>query len=267
MVICGNILHCDSDDQDNEYTPGNQGHENYGPTPEKIWLEDAFSCTFNSNHKNGNFPLFSVLLWIACLCVFCLDPSIDNYAYHPDHGWLTLLTYSFLHANGWHLLWNCIALLYCAYLELFFDSYRPMAIYFLGCIMGGLGHVVFHSDETILLPLVGASGGAFAVCSAQVANCLVNFDSMRKPLRIISLLVLGPVIYYSWQVIDYLFLTTNKSEVSDAAHLGGLIVGWTISLALIRNYQPRKCEQWLTIILAVAFILIFVVFVVIVALY
>ncbi|ESU26383.1 putative membrane protein [Flavobacterium limnosediminis JC2902] len=159
------------------------------------------------------FPsLFEVLkTWL------CLPSTLTVALLKP---W-TFITYAFLHADFWHLLFNMIVLNFTSRLFLtYFTQKQFFGLYLLGAIFAGLVFVLtdlFLQNDTIL---VGASGAIMAVLIASATY---------TPLSEIRLLLIGNVKL--WHIAVVLFaLDLIQIPMSNTgghlAHIGGSLFGF-----------------------------------------
>ena len=133
-------------------------------------------------------------------------------------------SYAFLHANFMHIAGNML------FLWVFGDNvedamgHTKFLIFYLLCAAAG---AFAHSlaIPTSQAPLIGASGatagvvGAYLLLHPRVKIWILAMG--RIPLRLSAMWVLGAWIGY--QIFS--FFTFSDSEVSWAAHLGGVIAG------------------------------------------
>lgn len=155
------------------------------------------------------------------------------------HPW-SLVSYMFLHANLWHLLFNMLMLyvagdLCCRYM----GTRRFGWIYFLSGVIGGLFYllcynifpVFYHSRST----LIGASAGVLGVFMA-VATHAPNQQLYVWPFR-------RTPIKMKWLAL--IFLALDLLSISDSnsgghfAHIGGAITGF-LFVYLSKRYTPLK---------------------------
>jgi len=167
------------------------------------------------------FPdLFEVLkTWI------CLHSSFMDALTKP---W-TFITYAFLHAGFWHLVFNMIVLNFSSRLFLtYFTQKQFFGLYMLGAIFAGLVFVLTDlllQNNTIL---VGASGAIMAVLIAAATY---------SPLSEIRLLLIGNVKL--WHIALVLFvLDLIQIPMSNTgghlAHIGGSLFGF-VYIKLLQN--------------------------------
>lgn len=167
------------------------------------------------------FPdLFEILkAWI------CLHSSFIDAVTKP---W-TFITYAFLHADFWHLLFNMIVLNFSSRLFLtYFTQKQFFGLYLLGAIFAGMVFVLtdlFLQNNTIL---VGASGAIMAVLIAAATY---------SPLSEIRLLLIGNVKL--WHIALVLFvLDLIQIPMSNTgghlAHIGGSLFGF-LYIKLLQN--------------------------------
>jgi Uncharacterized membrane protein (homolog of Drosophila rhomboid) len=165
-----------------------------------------------------------------------------------------VISYSFLHGDTWHLLFNMFALwMFGVQIENQWGSQRFGSFYFI-CVLGAaLVHLLFIPDGQVLntvqgpvqaaIPTVGASGGVFGV--------LLAFG-MQYPNRVIYLIFPPIPIKAKWFVLGigllqlYSAVTGTQGGVANFAHLGGMVVGFV----LIQYWrgklpvQPSRTMRW-----------------------
>lgn len=147
--------------------------------------------------------------------------DVENSAALP--GWLTLFSYTFLHANVLHVFGNMIFLwVFGDDVEEALGHWRFLAFY-LGCGAGS-ALVFIYSEPHSALELVGASGAVAGVIAAYLL-----FRPCAKVTVLISVLVVRVAAYWvigGW-VIWQFFEVAMRSEdgVAYWAHVGGLATG------------------------------------------
>jgi len=157
------------------------------------------------------------------------------------------VTYAFLHANFMHLAGNMLFLwVFGDNVEDAMGHFRFLVFYLLCAIAGAVIHGFAFPESTN--PLVGASGAAAGIVAAylvlhpKVKIWILAFS--RIPLRLSAFWVLGAWIAFQF----FNFFALADSEVSWAAHIGGLIAGAILIFifkrsgvkAWDRNLQPEK---------------------------
>ncbi len=135
--------------------------------------------------------------------------------------WWTVLTYSFVHANLWHLAGNMYALFaFGPRLEHEWGTRRFLRFYFLAA----LGGLVFHALFVRSGLLIGASAAVFGVMGAYAMQW--PRDEMYLfgivPMRVWTMLVL----LVGYNVAVGLYGAGAASGVAYFAHLGGFAVAW-----------------------------------------
>jgi membrane associated rhomboid family serine protease len=156
--------------------------------------------------------------------------------------WWQLITYAFLHANIWHLLFNVLSLWFAGRIvERVMGAGRFVALYVASAVAGGVAQVLFGGGNTLLL---GASG---AVCGVIIA-----FATMFSEAQIVVLLFFVIPLkfrakYLGWGLAgsSLVFLLTGfESWIGHAAHLGGCVAGYL--LARLNGYgMPSAPERLL----------------------
>ncbi|NQU10811.1 rhomboid family intramembrane serine protease [bacterium] len=168
-----------------------------------------------------------------------IDEALALNGPHLLHGWIWQpVTYLFLHAGIWHILWNMLFLWFFGREVELFIGPRPFTVlYLVGGVMGGLLWAVFNFDPGTYL--VGAS--------AAVLACVVAFATLF-PDREITLLVFFvlPVTLRAKYIaivavgIDIAYLLAQAGgNVAHLAHLGGAAVGYLYIKHLGYGRRPR----------------------------
>lgn len=140
-----------------------------------------------------------------------------------------LITCSFLHIDIFHLGFNMYALyIVSSQLESFYGKTKYILIYLFSALMGSLFSCLFTDAVS-----VGASGAIFGLFGA-----LIYFGNQYKAY-------LGSVIHS--QIIPLLLFNFALGFMIDgidiSAHIGGLIGGYLISMALGVKYKSSKSER------------------------
>lgn len=150
---------------------------------------------------------------------------------------LTLITYSFLHADFWHLAGNLIFLwVFADNVEDALGHFRYFIFYLLCAAAAGYGFVL--SDPLSEAPVIGASGAVAGNIAAYVLLyprakvwILVLF---RLPLRLRVEWVLGFWILFQL----YSAFAGGDAEVAWWAHIGGLAAGAILVLVMRQKGVP-----------------------------
>ena len=169
---------------------------------------------------------------------FCIHgPSIRYGQYYR------LLTGIFLHVDIWHLLFNCYALYVLGgQLESFLGKAKYTMIYFVSGLFGGLFSIIFNGDTAS----VGASGAIFGLMGSLLYfgyHYRVYLGSVIKS-QIIPLILANLILG---------FITTG---IDNAAHIGGLIGGAMITMALgVKNKSSwfEEMNGWIITLIFLAF--------------
>ncbi|XP_078241294.1 rhomboid-related protein 3 isoform X1 [Pogona vitticeps] len=181
--------------------------------------------------------------------------------YHPQlraQAW-RYLTYIFMHAGIEHLGLNVVLqLLVGVPLEMVHGAARIGFVYIAGVVAGSLA--VSVADMTA--PVVGSSGGVYALISAHLANIVMNWSGMKCQFKLLRMAV--ALICMSFEFGRAVWLRFYPSAYppcphpSFVAHLGGVAVGITLGVVILRNYEQRLQDQslwWIFISMYVVFVL------------
>ncbi|MGH7700466.1 MAG: rhomboid family intramembrane serine protease [Gemmatimonadales bacterium] len=143
----------------------------------------------------------------------------------PHQPW-TIVTYMFLHANLWHLLFNMLALYFFGpMLELRLGGRRFLGLYFVSGLVGAL-----FSFATPAVRIVGASGAVYGV--------MLGFARYWPRVQV---LIWGIIPVEAWLLVIGMTLLAlfggagwGQPGVAHFAHLGGFAGGLVYLLAAER---------------------------------
>lgn len=155
-----------------------------------------------------------------------------NYAPLTKSGeYYRLITSAFLHIGVIHLLCNLYALYVIGpQIEQFFGRVKYILIYLFSAIMGSLFTLVLSGDNTVS---AGASGAIFGLFGA-----ILYFGYTYRGYignAIISQIV--PVVLLN------LFIGLTSTNIGNAAHIGGLVGGYVMSLSLGADIDESRSQK------------------------
>jgi membrane associated rhomboid family serine protease len=185
----------------------------------------------------------------ACIAVFILQctilPQVTDWGSFTFAGGLAWkepwrwITYPYLHGGAGHIFWNLLGIyFFMPPLERLWGGPRAFAFYTLGGIAGGLAFGIISLFAQHLDSLIGASGAIMA-CMGAVA---LLFPEMGIWLIIIVLPIRAVAAMFA---VWYALTVIASHDLSNAAHLGGLVFGFIAPLyggPLLRNVQGRAKE-------------------------
>ncbi|MDN3644266.1 rhomboid family intramembrane serine protease [Lutimonas halocynthiae] len=175
------------------------------------YLFNTLSFLFN---VDGNF----IMTW------FSLKPDFELLLYRP---W-TIITYGFLHAGFFHILFNMMVLYYFGNLFLdFFNSKQFLTYLILGIISGGLIYILSYNFlpglQTQQSLLVGASAGVMAVVIG-IASHIPHYSLRFRFIGNIKLLYIAVALV----VLDVVQIPAGNAG-GHLAHLGGSLLGFLMT--------------------------------------
>lgn len=185
---------------------------------------------------------YSIILIAICTVIFIMQSFLSGFtdAFVLDSQMLnerpwTLITSVFLHGSLSHLAFNMFALfLFGLLLEKFIGSKKFLAVFFVSGLAASVAASFFYSSS------LGASGAIYGVIGALAAiKPKMTVWTYGVPMPMVA-----AALFYLLLDFAGLFYPTN---VANAAHIGGLLCGVIIGLAL-RKPEPRqeKREKILT---------------------
>ena len=159
-----------------------------------------------------------------------------------EHGYVwQLVTYQFLHAGFWHLLLNCWAIYtFGRELETLLGGKKFLALMFASGIVGGVFQILVALvwSQYFGGAVVGASACAFGLVAAfalifpERELTLLIFFVIPVHLRAQTLLIISAVL----AVMGIVFPLDN---VANAAHLGGMAMGWFFVRKILQGDWSR----------------------------
>ena len=157
----------------------------------------------------------------------------DDWFHNLIHPW-TPISYMFMHADFWHILWNMLFLYWFGRIVGdFIGNQRILPLYLLGGLSGAL--IYFISANLNLLP---PSSGHYMLGASASVMAIIVAAGVLSPDYIMRLLFLGDVkLKYIVAVLvflDLLGIAGMNNTGGHFAHLGGAIFGW-IFVHQLRN--------------------------------
>ena len=171
--------------------------------------------------------------------MFCIHgPSIRSGQYYR------LITGIFLHGSIMHLLFNCYALYVIgSQLESFLGKTKYLIIYLISGLFGALFSMIFNGN----IPSIGASGAIFGLMGSLIYfgyHYRVYLGNVIRS-QIIPLVVLN------------LFIGYLSTGIDNSAHIGGLLGGAIITVALgikDKSTSFEKINGWIITAISLAFL-------------
>lgn len=193
--------------------------------------------------RAGGPRTWSVVTWLIILNVlgFLIDHGFNGGAHYgyasreqlfSGHVYL-LLTYQFVHADLFHLLFNMLVLYFWGYqLQRIIGTQSFLWLYFGAGVFGGLLQLLSFTDAPST-PMIGASAavmgvvfGIISVMPRQVVTLLLFFVlPIRAAMwKIGAFIVAIEVVMFLAQ--DVFGMTMGENGIANLAHLGGAAFGW-----------------------------------------
>ncbi|MEV7090183.1 rhomboid family intramembrane serine protease [Streptomyces sp. NPDC093085] len=176
-----------------------------------------------------NIAVFLAVLAVGEHDRLALDLGLIGIAYDDDGQligvadgqWYRLLTSVFLHEEIWHIAFNMLGLWWLGGpLEAALGRARYLALYLISGLAGSALTYLIAAPNQLTL---GASGAVFGLLGATaVLMRRLNYD-MRP---VLALLALNLLFTFTW------------SGIAWQAHVGGLVAGVAIAMAMV--HAPRE---------------------------
>lgn len=187
------------------------------------------------------YPMVTYIIIFLNIALYLLPNIFNTYneiiIRYCNHGpsirmgqYYRILTGNFLHGNFLHLAFNVYAIYIIGkQLESFIGKWKFLLVYLFSAITGSLMSIIFLNNGTS----VGASGAVFGLMGS-----LVYFGYHYR-------VYLGNVV--TTQIIPLiivnLILGFLVSGIDNFAHIGGLIGGFLITIALGVKYKSKTSEK------------------------
>lgn len=131
-----------------------------------------------------------------------------------------LVTCALLHGGVWHMVFNCIGILFFGQLVEQRLGTRRYLRFLLGAqLTASLGFLLLASIQDTRLPMIGASGidfGLIVLCAFWYPGLRVNFLVLLVPLW-----ALASVFVF----VEAMMLLESGGGIAHSAHLGGALYG------------------------------------------
>ena len=186
--------------------------------------------------KNPVITYFLIFINIFIFLLQCLseevtsDFAVYNYGVIVNHEYYRIITGMFLHANVVHLAFNMYALYILGkQLESFLGKFKYIIVYLGSGIFGSLLSLAINSGIVVG---VGASGAIFGLIGSILCFGYYYRIYLGQVIRsqIMPLLVFNLAIGFMISSIDVF------------AHIGGLVGGYLITMALGVKYKDNLRE-------------------------
>jgi membrane associated rhomboid family serine protease len=196
----------------------------------------------------------AVVFLVECM-VYGVAPGSTLSPIILQHDWLALslygiqhwqlwqlVTYQFMHAGLWHLLFNCWAIyVFGREIEEFLGWKKFLTLYLASGVVGGLFQILaaWFSPTVFDGSVVGASAcgfglvAAFAVLFPEREITLLLFFVIPFRLTAKMLLLLSAAI-------ALVGMLNSGSNIANAAHLGGMVTG----IVFVRQFIQGRWPDW-----------------------
>jgi len=157
-------------------------------------------------------------------------------------------TYQFSHVGASHVLMNVFMVIMLGIpLEGVHECWR-LAIMFNVGVLGGACCYFWTDAHT---PVVGCSGGCYALIGIHIADLIMNWH--QKRFRIPTLVMIIKLILID--ILQYT-LSYDDGSKSHAAHVGGAVAGLIIGVLVCKNTHKKAYEKWIAIFLGIVGIIL-----------
>eukprot|EP00927_Polykrikos_kofoidii_P052005 TRINITY_DN45775_c0_g1_i1.p1 TRINITY_DN45775_c0_g1~~TRINITY_DN45775_c0_g1_i1.p1 ORF type:complete len:369 (-),score=36.59 TRINITY_DN45775_c0_g1_i1:204-1310(-) len=237
-----------------------------GQTDEHV---DVISdCTASNADVNWSdccqFPIFSVCQCVVCILLWLVFAARDVLSGHTDGPFLEamggleslfrgrtmmrshndcddqraqvwrMLTYQFTHLGFQHLILNCVMLCVVGgLLECRHGARRVILMFNIGVFGGACCSPVFDAHS----PMVGMSGGVYALIGAWVGDFLMNRSPPHRRFSELTFLV----TMISADFLQVIFFFSDRT--SYAAHLGSYVAGACASICFGKSFKVNRCKR------------------------
>lgn len=194
------------------------------------WLEKLIAV------EVGFFLVGSLLslLGVPVISLFELSSALPSLLIKP---W-TLITYSLVHADLWHLVFNMLWLYMAGQLFLsIFDAARLFTVYLLGVFFAGISFILTYTISGASGVLVGSSAGVMAVLIFMATY------TPNQPIRVLFFTIKLWHLGLLFIGIDLLQLGSGLNFGGRIAHLVGAGIGYFMASQLLKGIEIGEFIQ------------------------
>lgn len=185
-----------------------------------------------------------MLTWLA------LAPTVWTNTFPFVPLW-QLVTYGFMHADGWHIVSNMLFLYFLGtMLEGEVGSRRFLAFYLVAVVLAGACQLFLGMAMGQMGPIVGASGAVLAiVCAVATLHPRTRIIFLLFPITLKTL----ALIYVGMDVLRVVAEIKGASTgMASFAHLSGALFGflavrrrwiWNDPVAVVEEWRERRDEE------------------------
>lgn len=183
-----------------------------------------------------NVILVAMNVIVFLICTFTGDVLYNRGALRLKEVWLDgqfyrLFTSMFLHWNAEHLFSNMIVLYYVgAIVERELGALPYAALYLLSGLMGNLFSVGYELFVNLYGSSAGASGAVFGVEGALLFLVMIRRGRLES-------MTVGRVAF---AVAFSLYCGFTSEGVNNAAHVGGVLMGFAMAAAIVGCRKIRR---------------------------
>ncbi len=192
-----------------------------------------------------NVLLFILTDFLGYKNAFIVDYSVWGEGIVKYGQFYRLITGTFIHDGLEHILFNMYALyVFGSQMEGFIGKTKFLIVYLFSALTGSLFSIIFNT-----VPSVGASGAIFGL----MGSLLYFGYHYRVYLGSVIKSQILPII-----VIELVLGLVAGGRIDNFAHIGGLIGGVLMTMALGVKYKSTKSEKingWIVSILLILFLL------------
>jgi membrane associated rhomboid family serine protease len=150
-----------------------------------------------------------------------------------------LLTFQFMHGGWIHIILNSLAIFFFGRpVETVLGSRRFIGLYLVSGIIGGLVQMLFAlAMPSFDISVVGASAGAMGLVAAfAVINWTERFTLL---FYFIPITMNGKTLLWASLGLAVLGMLNVKSNIANAAHLGGIVAGFFYARQVLHGNWPQ----------------------------
>ncbi|CAD7700977.1 unnamed protein product [Ostreobium quekettii] len=210
----------------------------YGPTILTHWISNSGVWCFK-NVPEWTFSSEYVITWGARY-----GPALAK-----EGGGRLWFTSMFVHQSFRHMFSNLLlALALSIQIEVKYGWWRSACLWWISHVGGAFFSAAF---EDPCVAVVGASGGVFGFIGLFVADMVLNFSTIRRPI-LRSFMIVMFLMYFVVAV------ATSEVGVSHLSHVGGLVCGLFPAFLFLPKLNDERVEAWFPIVGGFVMLVVFV---------
>ncbi|KAJ6641126.1 Rhomboid-related protein 1, partial [Pseudolycoriella hygida] len=193
--------------------------------------------------KSEHFPFFMITISVVQIILFysfneyllCLKFGYDPHRRHEIWRFITVML---AHGSYVHLWGNVTMQLFLGLFLEIVHKWKRIGTIYLASVFGGSLCLTVLSNRGYA---VGASAGVMGLVFSHLATIVLNWNEMdRKFTRIFCVSLY--IFYGVGKNVYAELILKDETNISHAGHFGGAIMGFLVSILVLKNFKKHPWE-------------------------